>query len=83
MIVSQTTKKGQILIPKKLRKKIGIKPGSKVQLLEIEGAIIIKPVPEDPIASACGFLQGDFSLTQDLIEEHKKELERDRKNSAR
>ena len=82
MLVTQSTKKGQILIPKKLREKIGIKPGSKVQLLETEGAIIIKPVPEDPIASASGFLKGNFSLTEDLIEEHKKELKRDRKNSA-
>ena len=75
MTVVQVSLKGQILIPKSLREKYGVKPGSKVQILEEPGSLIIKPAPEDPIEAACGFLEGDFSLTEDLIKEHRKELE--------
>lgn len=73
MSVIQVSPKGQILIPKAIRKKYGVKPGSRVQLLEKPDGILVKPAPEDPIAAACGFLEGDFSLTNDLIEEHRKE----------
>ena len=75
MIVTQVSPKGQILIPKAIREKYGVKPGSKVQILEKSGDLVIKPAPEDPIAEACGFLEGNFSLTEELRKEHKKELE--------
>ena len=74
------SKKGQILIPKAIRNRQGVMPGSKVQILELQGGILIKPAPEDPIDSACGFLHGDFSLTDDLITEHQAELADERKN---
>jgi hypothetical protein len=41
---------------------------------------LIKPAPEDPIDTACGFLDGDFSLADDLIKEHQAELADERKN---
>ncbi len=78
MTVVQVSPKGQILIPKTIRKKYGVKPGSKVQILEEPDGLVIKPAPEDPIATACGFLKGDFSLTEDLTREHRKELENER-----
>lgn len=83
MSVIQTSQKGQILIPSKLRKKYGIKPGSIVQLLEEEDAIIIKPAHKDPIEAACGFLKGKYSLTSDLIKEHRKEKTREEKDCSR
>lgn len=67
--------KGQILIPKRLREKYGVRPGAKVQLFESPEGIIIRTAPQDPIAEACGFLEGSFSLTADLVEEHRKERE--------
>ena len=74
MEVVNVSQKGQILIPKALREKYGVKSGSKVQILETRNGLVIKPAPKDPIEAACGFLEGDFSLTRDLIEEHQKEL---------
>ena len=73
MPVVQMSSKGQILIPKKLREKYGVQPGSKGQLLEGPEGIVIRTAPQDPLAAACGFLEGGFSLTEDLIEEHRKE----------
>jgi AbrB family looped-hinge helix DNA binding protein len=74
MRVIQVSRKGQILIPKLVREKHGVTPGSKVQLLDLSEGILIKPAPEDPIDAACGFLEGDYSLTDDLIKEHQMEL---------
>ena len=82
MAVIQVSKKGQILIPKPIRERHGVTPGSKVQILEQIGGILIKPAPEDPIDAACGFLKGDFSLTDDLIEEHQKELANERQHRS-
>ena len=75
MEVVNVSAKGQILIPKKLREKYGVKPGFKVRIIDTQNGLYIKPAPEDPIDAACGFLEGDFSLTHDLIKEHRKELE--------
>jgi AbrB family looped-hinge helix DNA binding protein len=73
MSLAQISLKGQLLIPKKIRNKYGVKPGGKVHILEQTEGILIKPAPEDPLETACGFLKGDFSLTDDLLEEHFKE----------
>jgi AbrB family looped-hinge helix DNA binding protein len=78
MPVAVMSPKGQVLIPKKIREKYGVKPGCKVQILEGGDGIVIRSVPEDPIAAACGFLEGDFSLTEDLLAEHQRERERER-----
>ncbi len=83
MPITQLSEKGQVLIPKHLRRKLGLKPGTKVQLVEEEGRLVLSPVPPDPIAAATGFLEGPFSLTADLRREHREELRRERKARAR
>jgi AbrB family looped-hinge helix DNA binding protein len=83
MPVTQLTEKGQILVPKYLRRKLGLKPGAKVHLDEDEGRLVLTPVPSDPIEAATGFLKGRFSLTQDLRREHREEARRERKGRPR
>lgn len=83
MQIVQITPKGQILIPKKFRERYGVRPGSKVQILEEQDGLLIKPAPEDPIEAACGFIEGDFSLTEDLIQEHRNEVERGKSSGTR
>jgi AbrB family looped-hinge helix DNA binding protein len=61
MSVTKMTQKGQILVPKHLRRKLGLKPGGKVHLDEEEGRLVLTPVPPDPIEAATGFLKGKFS----------------------
>jgi AbrB family looped-hinge helix DNA binding protein len=82
MSVTQLTPKGQILVPKHLRHKLGLKPGGKVHLEE-EGRLVLTPVPADPIEAATGFLKGRFSFTQDLRREHREEARRERKTRSR
>ena len=83
MSVTQLTSKGQILVPKHLRRKLGLKPGGKVHLDEEEGRLVLTPVPPDPIETATGFLKGRFSLSQDLRREHREEARRERKARSR
>jgi AbrB family looped-hinge helix DNA binding protein len=83
MPVSQISAKGQILIPRQLRRKLGLKAGGKVQLIEEGGRLVIAPAPDDPIAAATGFLTGKFSLTADLQREHREEARRERKARPR
>ncbi len=73
MPLAQISSKGQILIPKKIRNRYGVRLGGKVHILEQAEGILIKPAPEDPLEAACGFLKGTFSLTNDLLKEHSKE----------
>lgn len=83
MPVTQLSEKGQILIPKHLRRKIGLRPGGKVHLSEEKGRLVLSPVPDDPIAAAAGFLEGDYSLAADLRREHREEFGRERKARPR
>jgi len=73
MSIAQISLKGQILLPKRIRNKYGVKPGGKVLILEQAEGLLIKPAPDNPLEAACGFLKGDFSLTDDLLKEHDKE----------
>ena len=56
METSTVSSKYQIVIPKKVRKQLGIKVGQKVQILPYNGRIEIIPV--ESIKKARGFLKG-------------------------
>jgi AbrB family looped-hinge helix DNA binding protein len=74
--------KCQVVIPKKEREKIGIKPGARVTVEAVGDHIEIRPVPENPVDCYCGIFKDGSSLTQALLKERKKEREReDRKGS--
>lgn len=60
--------KGWVVIPQELRRKYGLKPGSRVQVVDYGGTLAIIPVPEDPIAAARGMLAGEPSGTRELLE---------------
>lgn len=81
--VTHLSQKGQILVPKHLRRRLGLKPGGKVHLADDEGRLVVTPVPPDPIQAATGFLKGNFSLTRDLLREHRDEVRRERKARPR
>lgn len=61
----------------RLRKKYNIEPGSMVELVDAGGKIIIFPTVKDPIGEARGMLAGGASLTQELLAERAKDLERE------
>ncbi len=70
--------KGWIVIPADLRKKYNLKPGKGVIFVDYGGVLAIVPALENPIYQAAGMLKaGGPSLTQTLLDEHQKELERE------
>ena len=75
---SRVTSKGQIVIPKKLREKYGIRPSSSIHWIEKEEGILMVPDSDDPITSARGMLE-DAGLLKAYMKDKKKEKERENK----
>ena len=71
------TIKGQIVIPASLRRKYGIKNGTKIIVTDIGDAIVLKPVTEQYLRNLQGSLKGRGGLKV-LLEERAKDKERDR-----
>jgi AbrB family looped-hinge helix DNA binding protein len=75
---SKVTSKGQIVIPKKIREKYGIRPSSSIHWIEKEEGILMVPDSDDPIISARGMLQG-AGLLKAYLREKEREKERENK----
>jgi AbrB family looped-hinge helix DNA binding protein len=82
MSVVTTSAKGQIVIPKKEREKVGIKPGTRVIAKAMKDHIEIRPLPENPVESYCGIFKKGSSLTKALLRERKKDLNREEKDRS-
>jgi AbrB family looped-hinge helix DNA binding protein len=70
------TVKGQIVIPAKLRRKYGIKAGTKINVIDTGEAILLKPVTEESLKRLQGRLKGKGVLKA-LLEERRKDAERE------
>lgn len=70
--------KGWIVIPADIRKRYGIEPGDEVHIIDYGGSLAIVPRLADPVEEVCGILaDGGPSLTQELLRERRRELERE------
>ena len=74
-----TSAKGQVVIPKKERDKVGIKPGTRVVVVAVGDHVEVRPVPDDPVSYYYGYFKGGPSLTKALLEERRKDREREDK----
>ena len=66
--VSTVTTKGQLVIPSRLRRKYGIRKGTRVARIEEEARIILQPVPREYIRSLRGSIKGEPSAMKFLRE---------------
>ena len=77
METSVLTSKGQLLIPRRLRKKYGIDAGVKVVFEEAEGAVVIRPINELYFKNFRGMLSSSGKLKEEIkaykAEDKKKE----------
>lgn len=73
---THTTVKGQIVIPAALRKKYGIKNGTRIIISDMGDAILLKPVTEQYLRTLQGSLKGKGVLKA-LMEERRKDKERE------
>ncbi|MGD0263890.1 MAG: AbrB/MazE/SpoVT family DNA-binding domain-containing protein [Candidatus Methylomirabilota bacterium] len=77
MDTAYVTSKGQLVVPARLRRKYGIKPGTKVCFIERDSEILFQPVTREYIRSVCGMLKGGTSATEELLRERAKDKERE------
>ena len=76
METSVLTTKGQLLIPKRIRNKYGIKSGVKVVFEETDKGVLLTPMNEQYFKSFAGILKAG-NLKEDMrkMKEEEKELE--------
>jgi len=75
METSVVTSKGQVVIPSKLRRKYGIKSGTRVHFYENNGEMRLVPVTPELIDKNIGLLGTKGKLMRALMEEKKRERE--------
>jgi AbrB family looped-hinge helix DNA binding protein len=66
METSVLTVKGQLLIPKRIRNKYGIKSGVKVIFEETGNGVIIRPMNENYFKSFMGVLKSTGNLKEEI-----------------
>jgi AbrB family looped-hinge helix DNA binding protein len=79
------TSKGQVVVPARLRRKFGIKAGTRLNFTETDGQIMIQPVTREFIDSFCGLFKaktGEKSAVQELLDDRTKERAREDRKVA-
>jgi AbrB family looped-hinge helix DNA binding protein len=80
MNTAYVTSKGQLVVPSRIRRRYGIKPGTRINFVEEGDRIIFQPVTREYIDSFCGIFKqkpGEKSVVQELIEERRGEKARE------
>lgn len=77
MSTVKVSRKGWVVIPQDIRERHGIRPGDRVHIVDYAGSIAIIPVLKDAIRQARGLLKDRPSLTEALLEERRRELQRE------
>lgn len=73
--VSTVTTKGQLVIPSKLRRKYGIRKGTRVAMIEDGPRIVLQPLTREYIHSLRGILKGEPPALKFLKEGRKQDRE--------
>ncbi len=72
-VLITASSRGQIVIPKEIRKNLKIVPGKKLSIKEESGHILITPLPDDPVEAFCGIFKEGPSLTEALLDQRKED----------
>lgn len=78
MNTAYVTSKGRLTLPSRIRRRYGIKPGTRINFVEEGDRIIFQPLTREYIDSFCGIFKqkpGEKSVVQELIEERRAENE--------
>ena len=80
METSILTSKGQLLIPKRLRNKYGIKSGVKVAFIETDAGVVLKPMDEGFFNQFVGMLKSEAPSMEEYKAWKKEEKIKENKN---
>ncbi len=83
MATGTVSEKGQLVIPKKLRIKYGLKAKSQVEWIDTGQGLMLIPISKDPVKSSRGMLKGTKITTESLLEMRKKDKEIEIKKSEK
>ncbi len=75
METAVVTTKGQIVVPARIRRKFGIKKGTKIAFIERDGKLIIQPLDKGYFESMAGILGTNGDMLKSLMEDKKRERE--------
>ena len=68
----------QTVIPREIRRRLGIEPKSKLDWELRDGFVQVRPIPADPVRTSLGLLEGRDLTTESLLEERRRERSRER-----
>ena len=77
MDTAYVTSKGRLVVPARLRRTHGIKPGTKICFIERNDEILFRPITPHYIRSVCGMLKSKGSAKGELLQERAKEKKRE------
>jgi AbrB family looped-hinge helix DNA binding protein len=77
METSIVTIKGQMVIPARIRRKLKIKKGSRVVIIEQEDGFMVRPLDRKYFEHFAGILPTKGKATKALLEERRKARERE------
>jgi len=80
MDTAYVTSKGQLVVPSRIRRRYGIKPGTRINFIEDQGRIIFQPVTPEYIDSFCGVFKqkpGEKSVVREHLEERRAERKKE------
>ncbi len=75
MDTSIVTTKGQVVIPSKIRRKFGIRNGTRIHFYEKNGEILMIPLTHELVDANIGFLGTKGKLLKALADEKRRERE--------
>jgi AbrB family looped-hinge helix DNA binding protein len=79
---AKITAKGRLTVPSRIRRRFGIKPGTRLNFVEEGDRIIFQPVTREYISSFCGIFKqkpGEKSVVQELLDDRRNEREKENK----
>ena len=76
METAVVTTKGQLVIPSRLRRRLGIKEGTKIAFEERSGEVVIRPLTRAYFESCAGMLASKGAAMKSLLDERAKDRDR-------
>jgi AbrB family looped-hinge helix DNA binding protein len=77
METSVVTQKGQMVVPARIRRKLKIKKGTRLVIIEQDDGFLVKPLDRKLFEHFAGILPSKGKASRALLEERKKERKRE------
>lgn len=78
----RVSSKGGIVIPAEIRDEYGIKPGDEMDVVDDGECIVLVPHASDPVRALRGMFKQGSDLTQALLDDRRREREREERKMA-